>query len=154
MATSVVPALIDALVTQCTTALTGVANVYDGTGVTDQPGDWLMVGVEDPDTDAESTAATTFEAPGPFGTNRPRDETGEVVLLAHSWNGDGNAKTARDAVYAVAAAVANLCRTTPALGVSGVLWTGYGATTQLVQNQDSNGARAYLVFRISFRARI
>lgn len=153
MATSVVPALIDALVTQATAALP-TATVFDGTGVTNQPGDYLMVGVEDPDSDAESTAATTSEVPGPIATTRPRDETGEVVLLAHSWNGDGNAKTARDAVYALAAAVANLCRATPGLGVTGLLWTGYGSATQLVQNQDSNGARAYLVFRISFRARI
>jgi hypothetical protein len=118
--------------------------------------DFLMVGAEDPDTNGSSLAASTEETPGPYGTSRPRDEVGEIVLVALSWNGDMDQKAARDAVYATAATVATLCRTSPGtgLGVSGVLWTGYGSRTELAQNQTDQAAVAQLTFRVSFRARI
>jgi hypothetical protein len=79
---------------------------------------------------------------------------GEIQLVALSWNGDMDQKAARDAVYATAGAVANLCRTTPTLGVSGVLWTGYGSRSELHQNQTDQAAVAQLTFRVSFRGRI
>ena len=163
MATSVVPGLIDALVSQAGTALNGLL-VLDGFGTppdsapdTGSTADFLMVGAEDPNDTGASLAASTEEVPGPFGTNRPRDEVGEIVLVALSWNGDMDQKAARDAVYASAAAVADLCRldrNTPHLGVTGLLWTGYGSRSELHQNQTDQAAIAQLTFRISFRARL
>ena len=51
--------------------------------------------------------------------HRPaRDQTGSVTCAALSWNGDADQKAARDAAYAVVAAVEDLLRTDPTLGVA------------------------------------
>lgn len=154
MATSVVPALIDALVSTATTALPNTL-VFDGIGVTDDPGNFLMIGVEDPDIEgaAFSSDAKQAWANANYST---RDEEGEITCAALSWNGNGyeGVKAARDGAYAIAAAVENLLRANPSLGVDGLLWTGFGSSSQLSQAQDSQGASALLVFRINFRARI
>ena len=153
MATSVVPALIDALVTQITAALPNV-RVYDGFGVSDDPGDYLMVGVEDPESN-NGEAARADEEQATFGTTRPRQESGVIHMAALSWNGNGDQKAARDAAYATAAAVANTLRPNAApdvLGVTGLLGVGYGASTALEQAQDEFGAKAALRFDIAFKA--
>jgi hypothetical protein len=153
VSTSVVPALIDALVTQCTSALTGVT-VTDGYGVSGNTGDFLMIGVDDPESEGAANSADVQQTPGPFGTNRPRDEQGEIACIASSWAGGTNQKTVRDAAYAITSGVENLLRSSPSLGVSGCLWTGFGASSQLLQQQFKDGSSASVVFRISFRARI
>lgn len=155
MATSVVPALIDALVTTLTAALPSV-RVYDGFGISEDAGDYLMVGVADAEGD-DGEAARTDEEQATFGSTRPRDESGGIHMVALSWNGDASQKTARDAVYAIAAGVANALRPNTApdvLGVTGLLGVGYGANTVLEQTQDEAGAKAVLRFDISFMARI
>lgn len=152
MATSVVPALLDALVTTLTAALPTVT-VLDGEGITGDPGDWLMVGVDDPDKETAPNAATTTEEQGAFGSTRPRMENGSIFLTAFSWNGDSNQKAARDAVYATAAAVANAIRT-DTLGVSGLLSIGYGEATTYRQGQADPGAGAELLFSVKFMASI
>jgi hypothetical protein len=153
MATSVVPALIDALVAQATTALPSTL-VFDGIGVTDDPGDFLMIGVEDPDIEGAAFSADTKQDWAAVGTGAPRDEQGDITCVALSWNGDGNPKAARDGAYAIAAAVEDLLRANASLGVSGLLWTSFGTSSQLSQAQGEGGASALLVFRINFRARI
>lgn len=153
MATSVVPALIDALVTAARTTLPDVL-VFDGIGQTDDPGDFLMIGVEDPDLEGAAFSADTKQDWAAVGTGAPRDESGEITCVALSWNGDGNPKSARDGAYAIAAAVEDLLRANAALGVPQLLWTSFGSSSQLSQAQGSGGASALLVFRINFRARI
>lgn len=155
MATSVIPALIDALVAAARTALPNT-RVSDGIGATDDPGDFLMIGVEDPDIEGAAFSADAKQDWASVGTGAPRDEQGEITCVAVSWNGNGpeGAKAARDAAYAIAAAVEDLLRATPSLGVDGLLWTGFGSSSQLSQAQGDGGASALLVFRINFRARI
>lgn len=155
MATTVIPVLIDALVTQATTALPNV-NVFDGYGVTDDPGDFLMVGVEDPDATDSASSADSSQSAATMGTPRTRDETGSISCVALSWNGNADQKAARDAVFAITEAVASLCRSNPSLGVAagGLVVTGFGADQRLLQNQDENGTEAAVIFTISFRARI
>lgn len=152
MATSVVPAVIDALVAQATEALSDV-KVYDGFGITDNPGDFLMVGVDDPDTESAANSANSQQE-WPHVGHSTRDETGEITLVALSWNGKADAKVARDGAYAISAAVEDLLRTDPTLGVAGVLWTSFGTSTELTQQQGEGGASALLVFKIAFMARI
>lgn len=152
MATSVVPALIDALVEQATAALPDV-NVYDGFGVTADPGDFLMIGVEDPDAEDAAFSADARQE-WANANHTTRDESGEITCCAVSWNGDADQKTARDGAYAITAAVETCLRETPALGLDNLLWTGFGSSTQLSQVQGDSGAAAMLVFRIAFRARI
>lgn len=152
MATSVVPALIDALVLAADNALASV-QVYDGFGVTADPGDFLMIGVEDPDSDDAAFSADTRQT-WANANHTARDEEGDIVCAALSWNGNDNQKAARDAVYATAAAVENLLRANADLDVEGVLWTAFGSSSQLTQTRDGSGALALLVFRVHFRARI
>jgi len=153
MATSAVPALIDALVTQATTALPTV-RVYDGFGISDDPGDYLMVGVQDPDADAETEAADATQEQMAFGATRPRKEQGVIHMVARSVNGDGNQKTARDAAYATQEALATVLRTTDNAGVTGVLRLGNGSNLRLMQDQNDYGAVATLLYDIAFEAAI
>jgi len=153
MATSVVPALIDALVTQATAALTNV-RVYDGYGVTDDPGDYLMVGCRDPDAEGPTEAARSTQEQMAFGSTRPRKEDGVIYMVARARSGDGNAKAARDAASAIQEALATVLRTTDNLGVTGVLRLGNGADGVLLGDRDDYGAVATLPYEIAFEAAI
>lgn len=161
MATSVVPALIDALVAKTRTALSPpsvvLAEVYDGIGVTEDAGDSLSIGVDDPDSNVAANSASTSEDWANVGLDGQRDEDGTIACAAISWNGDVGdvaVKAARDAVYAIAAQVANTLRADPTLGLTNVLWTSFGTSSELNQIQASEGSMALLTFRIYFRARI
>ena len=155
MATSVVPSLIDAMVTAFDAALSTV-QVYDGYGVSDDPGDFLMIGVDQLDPSGQATAATV-QQDWANANYTSRSEQGDIACAAVSWNGDaGNAgqKSARDAVYATQAAVETVLRNNPSLGVANVLWTSFGTNAQLSQDQDHKGSLALLTFSIFFRAQI
>ena len=151
MSTSVVPALIDALVAAGTTALPSTI-VSDGVPVTDDPGDFLMVGIQDPDAETP-LSADSAEAQQSWGAARPRTETGSVYCCAYSWNGNGDAKAARNAVYAIAAAVANALRPND-LAVPGLQGVGYGTSTTFRQGQSDYGAGALLMFSVEYAAHI
>jgi hypothetical protein len=151
VATSAVPALIDAMVATFDAALS--ANVYDGYGNSDDPGDFLMVGIDDPDSDDWADAATTKQD-WANANYTARSEEGDIICAALSWNGDGNQKAARDAVYATQAAVETALRANPSLGVSSVLWTSFGTDASYRQIQGQHGAASLLIFRIFFRAQL
>lgn len=152
MATSALPALIDALFEGSRAALPNVG-VYDGFAVTNDTGDHLFIGVDDPDNQDGASSATTQQA-WANANHTARDESGDVTCAALSWNGDGDMKAARDAAYATCAAVENLLRANPALGVPSLLWTSFGTSQSLTQDQTDDGALALVVFTVSFRARI
>jgi hypothetical protein len=157
MTTSRVPALIDALVSRATAELIALpVLVVDGYGVSDDPSDFLMIGIEEPSIPAAGFAGSSDQVPGPMASTRPRDENGAVWCAAYSWNGDGIQKTARDAAYSYMAAVETLLRADPNLGIAtgGNFVAQMGDTQRLTQNQDSNGADALLIFNVSFFARI
>lgn len=158
MATTIVFALVDALVTRLRAQLPGV-QVYDGFGLSDDPGDFLMVGVEDPDAQASATAAESEQSWAGLGA-KARDETGSVTCAALSWNGNpesgGSQQEARAGVKAITDAIENHLRADPNLGgtVPGLMWTGFGTRFRLVQDQTDSGAMALAVFEIAFKARI
>ena len=159
MATSAVPALIDAMVTQATATLTTV-RVYDGFGISEDPSDFLMVGVDDPDPQSSGLSASHDQAQmamGPAGT--VYRETGTLTLAAYSFNGDAIQKTARDAVYAIRNAVDNLIRTThvsgpspSVLGVAGV--DRATVVSSALQQNVWETNDALLVFSVAFEATI
>lgn len=154
MSATVVLDLIDALVAQAPAQMPAGVQVYDFNSVSEDPGDFLMIGVEDPDTeDADFSAESTQEWATALG-NMDRDERGEVTCAALSWNGNGNAVTARAAVKAILAGLATLLHTTPALGVEGALWTGFGSRMTVNQIASEDGVRVLVVFRIAFVARV
>lgn len=152
MAVSVVPELVDALLAAANAALPN-ALVLDGVGTVGDPGDYLMVGVDDPDTDGGVSAGESQQQ-WAHANHTARDESGTITCAAYSWNGDSDQKAARDAAYVMVEALASACRNTPALGVSALLWTDFGSQTNLTQFQGDFGAAALVVFTIAFRARI
>lgn len=152
MATSSVPAFLDALVESAGVALPDVI-VSDGYGVTDDPGDFLMIGVEDPDSQ-ENAFSVDVRQEWANANYTARNEDGEVVCAAVSWNGDGDQKLARDSVYDIFGAIEDTLRANPSLGVASLLWSSVGSSSQLSQAQGQQGAAAMLIFRIQFKARI
>lgn len=156
MPTSATPNVIDALVAAMTTALPN-ATVSDGFSLTQNPGDYLMIGVDAPETASPSRTAQTAQSAATLSTNRTRDETGTITLAAISWNGDGNQKAARDAAYASVAAVENYLRATPTLGLVPTYQTliaEIGRNMALSQAQSDIGADAIVIFDVAFKARI
>jgi hypothetical protein len=151
MSTSVIPALIDALVEQAGQSLEAVL-VFDGMRVTSDPGDYLMVGVDDPDADGFAQAADADQAWAGLGAHA-KNQTGGVWCVAESRNGDGDPKAARDAAYATVAAVEDLCRVDPTLAVLTGGWASVGGDERLSQSRVG-GASARVAFRVNFQARI
>lgn len=152
MATSAIFDVITALVELADETLTSV-RVYDGFGVSDDPGDFLMIGVEDPDLDSAATSGGSQQE-WAHANFTARDETGEITCAALSWNGEGDQRAAREAVRDTLAAFAAAIRENPSLGLSSVMWTSYGTDTQLLQAQGESGAEALVIFKVMFRARL
>lgn len=150
--TSVIPDLIDAMISDFA-ALTGMESVQvcDGLPLTNDPGTYLYVGVDDPD--GMKVASADAEQTWPHATAQARNEDGGITLACESIDGEGDIKACRDEVFRVVGLVQTRLRATPTLGVTGVLWTSY-ANHRLEQAQTSAGAAALLTFRISFSARI
>ena len=150
--TSVIPDLIDAMVSNFA-ALPDLSDVEvsDGLSLTNEPGTYLFVGVDDPE--GLKVSSADADQTWPHATAQARNEDGAITLAVESINGDGTAKDARDEVYRVAGAIQDRLRATPTLGVSGVLWTSF-ANHRLEQGQTRDGASALLTFRITFTARL
>lgn len=154
MAISVVPALIDALVTTARANVPAGVNVFDGFGVSDDdPGSFLKVGVDDAGRADAAVAATSAQAWAHANTTE-REELGEIQLVASAWNGDADQKAARDAAYAIAESLAAALRANPSLGLPTLLWTSFGTQFELHQDQTDGGAVAEVRFQVHFEARI
>lgn len=152
MAVSAFPAVVDALVAAVTAERPDVL-VLDGEGSTDDPGDFLMVGSNNATGDGTVTSGALRQSWANANATA-RDEEGEVSCFALSWNGDGDPKTARDRAFSICESVASLCRDTPDLGVPQLLWTSFGATSNVSQIQTEDGALCTVEFQIFYRARI
>lgn len=156
-ATSVTPFIIDALFAQATAALPDV-KVYDGFGLTDDPGpDILMIGVDDGQSSSAATSADSSQTMATAGTPRSRSQTGSINCWALSWTGNAEPKDARDAVYAIQAAVEDILRADPTLGLAqpnGQVFVIQIGDERLMQDQTNTGAEALLTFTVNFEARI
>ena len=156
MATSAVPALIDAMVTAFTAALPNI-RVYYGPGVSDDPGDYLMVGVDNPDEPGAFVDSASATATWVGIGNHARDQKGSINCVAWSWNGgsdNASQKAAVEAAYATIAAVDAYVRANPTLGVITTGWAIHATDEHLSMAQDSSGAQARVPFQISFQARL
>jgi len=153
MATSVVPTLIGALFTQATAALPTTL-VFYGSGVTDDPGDYLMVGISDPDNTEDFVDSADAEGTWAGLGNHARDQKGNIWCVAESTNGNADQKAAVDAAYAIVAAVDTLVRNSPTLGILAGGWAIHGSSERLSMSQDHHGARARVAFQIAFQARL
>lgn len=152
MAVSVVPALIDALIAAAQAG--GIANVLDGPAISGnaEAGDYLMIGVDDPDNETDTFTGAGRQKWAHTGA-RVRDEEGSITCAAYSWNGDGNQKVARDAVFALAEVVVDAAVALPSMGIANNMWVEPMADHNLTQDQGEWGAMALLVFTIEFQGR-
>lgn len=155
MGTSANPLVIDALVERATAALPD-ALVVDGWAVTDSPAPLLLsIGLADTDEAQTGTLSASSQTMAVAGTDRARDQEGTVTCLALAWNGDGDQKVARDAAYGLVAAVEDLLRDDPTLGVAA---PGRSvcqlADEALTQRQHADGVDALVIFTVHFRVRI
>jgi len=149
--TSVIFGLIDALVDGFAAAVPGV-QVYDGYGISDDPGNFVMVGIDDPNSviGQSGMSRQTFA----LAAGRSRDEEGEVTCAATCWDGSGDARAARAALSAITVSLETWLRGHDFQGLPTLLWVGYGSETQVLQELTDSGALATVIFRIAFRARI
>lgn len=157
MATAIVFDLISALVDTCTTATQALGvNVYDGQGATDDPGNFLMVGVGDPNSDEPAASAQGNLEWAGLG-HRTSKETGAISCCALAWSGgSGNAaqKAVRQTVRDMASAVEVALRTDPNLGgvVPGLNWCRYAGDFNLEQLSASDGVACLFTFEIQYIA--
>lgn len=156
---SALPQAIDALVALAQTYVPSGVSVYDGEAASDDPGDFLMVGVQDPDSDTMSLSGESQQGWSSVGYGSGyTDESGDITCAAVAWNGDsGNAaqKAARDDAYEIAKALAKAISIDPTLGL-GDWFRGcrFGTQITLSQMTGDSGVSALLVFQIHFDAYI
>lgn len=144
--------LIDAMVADFT-ALPALATVTvsDGPPRVNDPGAYLFVGIDNPDTDNGIGASGTQS--WPLATNAQREDAGDIWLAAYADNGDGNIKLARDEATAVMEAVQDRVRANLTLGITGMLPLSFSDYSYRPMQTDS-GAAVVLLFRITYSARI
>lgn len=155
MTFSVFPDVVDALVTLFagTPALDQI-QVTDGPGVSEDPGNFLAIGVEDPWADRHDSGDSdrvwaTYGASAMQGSNV--EERGNVTCVLYCWNGGGDQKQARDDAYAALEACWVALRADTSLGVSEVAWTNI-TTSRPMQAQTDYGAECAVVFNVNFYA--
>ena len=143
--------LIDAMVADFT-ALPALANVTvcDGPSIVNDPGDYLFVGIDNPDDDNGIGVSGTQS--WPLATYTYREDDGDIWLAAYADNGAGAMKPARDAATAVMEAVQDRVHANPTLGVAQVTRLAFSDYTYRPM-QTANGAAVVLLFRITFTAR-
>lgn len=155
MATSAVPAAIDALlgILRAAPGLSGV-EVLDGPPVGDQAeADYVIVGWN-PEDDQAADVQQDFAGAGA----RTRDEDFQLHCVVDTWSGDTEVKPRRDRAFALLAAVEDALRATdaapeaPTLNGT-VLWAHLTAGS-LQQANTAQGVRARISFTVSCRARI
>lgn len=158
MATSKVPAAIDALVSilRASSALSGV-RVIDGPpagSTSDQAdNDYVYVGWQ-PDSDIAAEMTQDFNAAGA----RTRDEAFTIPGTIDTWSGDTDMSARRARAFVLLAALEDAIRATGANPTapnlnSTVLWA-HLTNGNLEQASTEKGVRARIPFAVSCRARI
>lgn len=156
MTTAIVFDLISALVDVCAAAVPAGVAVYDGQGASEDPGNFVMIGVGDPnDSAATSSASGELEWAG-LG-HKSSKERGSVSCCAVAWTGDsGNAaqKAVRQTVRDIVSAIETALRADPNLGgvVPGLNWVRYSGSFDLDQLSASDGVAAVFRFEITYIA--
>lgn len=153
MAGTLVLDIIDALVTQYRAAVS-TAIVYDGVGASNDPGDFVMIGVSDPDSDQAPTSAETTSQWAGLGAKRG-DEEGTISCCAMSWNGEAEGLAeARGKVRVILDAIGAVHVADPTLGLGPVMWTRFGSRGSTTQLQSDLGSMVLHYFEISYKARL
>jgi len=152
VSTSVLPAFIDALMAAATTALPDVT-VADCWPVSLNSGDWLLIGVDD--AEASRTIGASGTQVYPHAQRLTRDESAEVHAVIWCAHDDDDVKGARDAAFAILAAVEALLRASITLDVASV-WKASMAAWSYTPHRlaDYGSTVAEIQFSITYEARI
>lgn len=148
--------VIDALVTLARAALDDdlvlVCDGYPSSGA--DGGTVLLVGADDP---LDELRADSGEATRDFAlaSGRGMNEAGTVRCAVTTYDGAGDAKTARDAAVAVLDTVAAAVRgTAPTYFNLPNIWRAAVTDVRLYQDQAEDGATALLMFTVTYAARV
>ncbi|GAA4358422.1 hypothetical protein [Angustibacter luteus] len=156
--TTAMCAVIDALVAACQVEnVTGGSlesvTVTDGAVPSENPGNYLFIGVTDADAGDEATTGQSDQSWVHIsGTRR---EVGEITCVALAWNGNNDLKQARDEALGMYQAVQRIVRPGRRpfdLGINEVAWVDCGGNTQLLTVQDEAGALAKFIFTVGYQA--
>lgn len=154
MAGTVVFDLLDALVREYRAALPPSVIVYDGTSLSEDPSDFVMVGVGDPNSDQPPNSAESEQEWAGLGAKRG-DEDGTIHCCAVVWNGETEGLSeARVNLRSLLDTLAAVHVEDPTLGVGPVMWTRFGGRTSTTQIQALDGSSIVHTFEIKFKARI
>lgn len=151
MATTALPYLINAMVTQFKSApsLSGVT-IYDGIQIdSSDPTKWIAVG-HDGTEDGEVTAANVRNEYKALGA-KSMFEDGVVNCTLSSWSGDTDLSSLRISAYDILSAVDTAIRLDPSFG--GVVMYSGLETHQTTYIQDNQGAAVQINFTIFYRAK-
>lgn len=148
MTTSRIPAVIDALVSTLTAALTGV-QVLDGPYISVPDGDYLTVGWT-PQGET-TTGGQTWAGLG----NKARDEQIDVPCYCDSYSGSTVVSARRNAAFTLMAAAENALRSDPTLGgaIPNPGWAQIGTYTEY-QEQTDKGLAVGVIFHVLVNTRI
>lgn len=147
MATSTVPAALDAMVSLFSAGLTAVS-VHDGPAVAGDYRDHLSVGW-----DGDNPEVVEWEqSPAAIRPNHPRDEVFFVACVINAGTGD-TMRDRRSRVFAIFAQIETVLRSNITLG--GVVQTAQASGGSLLQESSAeDGLTAAMRFRIRVKSRI
>ena len=145
MATSTIPATLDALVAalRARPALVDTV-VHDGTPITEEGTQYVAVGWSDEDTSSVSGR----QEPATLGNLR-RAETYDINCQACAWDGSTEMKVARDRAFAIFAEVEDALRADGTIG-GNVIFADIGSYT-VRQVQTTGGALVTIDFTIAVK---
>jgi hypothetical protein len=130
--------------------------VYDGPVVTDDnPQLVLWVGLDDPDSDGATLAASSDQTWAGLG-KLARNEEITIECTAQAWSGTDDVAAMRTACYGIMSAVEDVVRSADASALGGgILFPDPGVTGgQLRQNATTDGTVAQVSFQVILKARI
>lgn len=157
MTTTIAFDLVTQLVVKFKATAPADVQVYDGEGDSQDPGNFLMVGVGDPLSDSDTDAVSGTQEWSGLGAKASR-ESGTVTCCALAWSGDSGSdaqQAAREKVRDIVVGIDASLKADPNLGgtVPGLMWVRYGQTYRLTQ-PPIDGSLAIFEFEIAYEARL
>lgn len=145
--------LVDTFVTEWNALFASDVQVVDGYALGQDYRNFVMVGVEDPDSTLPGQSGSAQQTFGPMGA-RSRDEAGEVVCAAVATRGDSDLSACRADCKVLVDIVENWVRNVDVNSLD-LTYIGFGSDLQLLQDQtNQGGAVVTLIFRVMYKARI
>lgn len=149
---SIIPQLIDGLTTRLTTDLDGVAKVADGPVPTSDFGDYVMIGIDDPDKQGGYILAGESTEDWAHANTTTIDQEGFITAAVLVFSGDSVFKPVRDKAFVIKSVIDNIVKNHTVLAIDELEWLQPSSHTYS-QSSNTKGVVAFLVMRIGFKAR-